>query len=144
MIKHKGNLYRVAQPVAVIDDAYWRHAALKFWISAVVESGGSGDSLPAKSKRLTAATWAKIPEPIRTGVGHDVDVQQRILAAIDRNACHYINIDFAGWEPGVRGGTKEVQLVQSTLEWIEQFRTRPTLGGNTLIWAEYGSQVKRR
>ena len=143
MIQYRGSQYRAAQPLAVIDDAYWRHAALKFWILAVVDST-SGDSLPARSKRLTAPTWAKVPEPIRTGVGHDVDVQQRILAAIERDACHYINIDFAGWEPVARHGAKDVQLVQSTLEWIEQFRTRPMVGDDTLIWAEYGSQTKAR
>lgn len=143
MIKYKGARYKVAQAVASIDDAFWRHASLNFWVLAVVESN-TGTDLPTKAKKLKARTWDKVPELIRMGVGEDADTKQWILEACAADVCYFINLDFIGWEPGVRGGAKNVQTVQNTLEWIEQFRSRPTISGSKLIWAEIGSNVKQR
>lgn len=143
MIKYKGHQYREAAPAAVIDDAYWRHSALRFWIYAVVESS-TGTDLPARSKQIRARTWHKMPEAVRLGVGDDADTQQRILKACSDGRCHYIAVEFVGWEPGQKRGAKDVQTVQNTLEWIERFRTRSAISGSRLIWAEIGSNVKKR
>jgi len=143
VIKYKNHQYREAAAAAVIDDAYWRHAALRFWIIAVVRSK-TGTDLPAPAKQLRAKTWQKIPHLIRQGVGQDADVQQRILNACADGTCQYIYIDMKGWLPGQRRGTRDTQQVQQTLEWIEQFRNKTTVGGSQLIWAEVGSNVQRR
>ncbi len=142
MIRYRGSQYREAAPAAVVDDAYWRHESLVFWIYAVVESKMVSD-LPAKAKRLTAKTWDKVPFEIRNGVGQDADTQERILDSIDRGMCHYIVIEGAGWAPGAKKGAKDVATVQATLEWIERFRNRSAPGGSSLIWAEINSQVRR-
>lgn len=99
--------------------------------------------LPARSKKLTAKTWDKLPVEITVGVGQDADVQQRIMDCISRGMCHYIKIDLVGWTPGVRKGAADVPTVQGMLEWIEQFRNRSVVSGSKLIWAEVGSQTKQ-
>lgn len=130
-----------AAPAAVIDDRYWRGEQLLFWIVAVVDSK-TGLDLPAKSKKLTAKTWEKLPAAIRTGVGQDPDVKQSILECIGRGTCHVMILE-GGWLPGVKKGAKQVPEIQATLEWIQQFRERSAVSGSKLIWAEVNSQVKR-
>ncbi len=127
---------------AVIDDQYWRGEQLTFWILAVVDSK-TGSDLPAPAKQLNKKTWAKLPKVIRDGVGQDADVKQAILDCTDRGTCQYIELQ-GGWYPGEKKGAQQVEQVQATLEWIQQFRQRPTVSGSKLIWAEVNSQVQKQ
>jgi hypothetical protein len=143
-MKYRGYQYRAATELGTqIDDAYWRHRALRFWIYAVVEAKTDA-GMPAKSKVLRADTWQKVPELVRLGVGDAADIKQQILNACAAGICRYIELDFVGWEPGVPGGDRDVKAVQDTLEWIEKFRTNLYVKGARLLWAEIGSQTKQR
>jgi len=126
--------------MAVIDDQFWRHTALLYWIYCVVESR-TGDGLPKGSKRLKTNTWEKMPKEIKESV-YDADTQQVILAAVDRGSAWFCRLEDAGWRAGEPKGAKSVQMVQDLLEWINAFHNKGTVKGNKLVWCTVDSKVE--
>ena len=145
IVKFSGGVYReyTATAPAVITDKYWRTGSLRFWIYAVCESK-TGSDLPAKAKPIRAATLEKLPPIVRKQIANDAETQKRIFDAVARGTCQYIALEGVGWSPGSKRGTKDVEMVQNTLEWIEQFRQRSTVSGSKLIWALVEDERKRR
>lgn len=138
---YRGYQYRTAAPAATIQDQYWRHHALRFWIYCVCESKTASD-LPAPAKKLRAKQFDKLPQEVQEGLAGDADTQQRVFAAVERGMCWFMKMEGVGWDTAEKRGDKAVPLVHNVLWWIEQFRNRSTVNGSKLIWARVESQVK--
>ena len=115
------------------DNHFYRDSSLLFWIYVLCTSK-MGDNLPAPGKPVK-----KIPKEVRN---LDADTKAAVFHAIDQGICWFIKLEAKGWRTQERNGAKEVQQVQSVLDWLGAFDSRSTVGGSQLLYAVVESKGK--
>ena len=128
--------YRAA---ALVDDRFWKHQGLHFWIYVLCTSK-EGGNLPIKGRQVKGS----LPKEIAADVQTDPDVLESVHDAIDKGICWFFKVEGKGWEPGRKGGAKDVEAVQRVLEWLGRFENQQTVDGSHLLYAELNSKVTGR
>lgn len=112
-----------------VDTRFYRHSGLLFHIYVLCTSR-TGQNLPVKGRRVRS-----IPPAMVDYLRGEADAQQAVFAAIDQQMCWFMRVEDRGWRPGQRRGDREVQMVQTVLDWLGRFGHQQTVDGSRLLYA---------